>query len=406
LGYFLRGTTQTVGARTVNAIARFITGILCAAYEKSVAAIQDAVADAPTASAMRQFLNSGTLTPKLCELLDAKTRHALRRALQEPRNRRGPIVFAIDSTCKSTLAQFGKNLFSVGRWGKAQARNHIYVCGVLLFPDGRCLPVRPRQKKKGRWEASQIDLAGELVQQLVPWLGRYEVVVVADAFFFSRKLIDVLQASPFHYVLACRGNTVVKGGRSLASRFARTRLTRSRATLPGSWGKRLQTYSAAREVLDLRSGGTQAALVSRLHRKRRATTKYLVSDLVDAPLTHVLGLYSVRWAVEVYFRDVKMFLGFDQYQVSSEHGPENFILLVTLAYQFLHWRGEAVQEPLGTVARLRRLHRILNAENVRIIERAVLTRHDRRDLRIYFGESPGAGAQRSRIPQNARSAPQ
>lgn len=406
LGYFLRGATNFAQRRTVHAIARFITGILTAAYDKSVAAIQQAVVGAPTPSAMRQFLRSADLTPKLRALIDWKTGHAIRKALCSKRNRRGPIVFVVDSTCKSSLGRWLKHAFKIGRWAKGQARNHIYVCGLLLFPDGRCLPVRPRQKKKGRGAATQVDLAGELVRQLTVWLCHHEVIVLADGFFFSRKFLNVLRASPFHYVLASQDNTVLRDGRSLKTLFQKVRLQRSCATLPGSWGARSQTFSAARLDVDLKCGGPQVAVFSRLYRKRRAKGKYLVSDLSDSPLEHLVGLYSLRWQVEVYFRDVKMFLGFDQYRVRGEHGPENFVLLVTLAYQFLHWRGDAADACCGTLVRLRRFQRLLDAENIRVIERAVLTRHARKRLREHFAPWPTSGARSSYNPQRERSRPQ
>jgi hypothetical protein len=405
LGYFLRGATHFAQPRTINAIARFVTGILTAAYDKSVAAIQQVVADAPTASAMRQFLCSAEVTPKLEALLDWKTGHAIRKALRSKRNRRGPILFTIDSTYKSSLGKWLRNAFKIGRWAKGQARNHIYVCGMLQFPDGRCLPVRLRQKKRGRGAATQIDLACELVRQLTVWLRQYEVIVLADGFFFSRKLVNVLRASPFHYVLACQSNTVLKDGRSLKTLFKRVRLHRSCATLPGSWGKRLKIFSAARRDVDLKCRGRQVAVHSRLYRKQRAQAKYLISDLSDLPLEQLVGLYSMRWQVEVYFRDVKMFLGFDQYRVTGLHGPENFVLLVTLAYQFLHWRAEASADSRGTLVRLRRLQRILEADNIRVIERAVLTRHARKGLQEHFAVPPASGALSSRRPQNARSGP-
>jgi len=355
---------------------------------------------------MRQFLCSAEVTPKLEALLDWKTGHAIRRALRARRNRRGPIVFTIDSTYKSSLGKWLRNAFKIGRWEKGQSRNHIYVCGVLQFPDGRCLPIRLRQKKRGRGAATQIDLACELVRQLTVWLRQYEVIVLADGFFFSRKLVKALKASSFHYVLACQGNTVLKDGRSLKTLFENVRLHRSCATLPGSWGKRLKTFSAARRDVDLKCGGNPVAVLSRLYRKQRAKAKYPISDLSDAPLEQLVGLYSLRWKIEVYFRDVKMFLGFDQYRVTGPHGPENFVHLVTLAYQFLHWREGASADSRGTLVRLRRLQLILDADNIRVIERAVLTRHGRTRLREHFVLPPASGARSSCRPQNARSGPQ
>ncbi len=403
LGYFLRGATRFARRRTVDAIARFVTGILCAAYDRSVAAIQQAVADAATPSAMRQFLHRKELTPRLACLVDWKTGQCIRKALRAPKNRRGSIIFAIDSTCKSTLSQRARHVFRIGRWKQSAAANHIFVCGLLLFPDGRRLPVRPRQKKRGRRAATQIDLAVALVRQLTPWLRGRSVVVVADGFFFSNKLVRALQASPFHYVVACQDNTILTDGTHVRELRARTRLHRSCATLPGSRGERSQTFSAALRHVCLRCGGYQALVFSRRYRKRGAKVKYLVSDLVDAPVEQIVRLYALRWQVEVYFRDAKMFLGFDQYRVTGPHAPENFVLLVTLAYQFLHWRAGAAARRAGTLVRLRDFMDEVTLDNVQALERAVLTRHRRRAIREHFGFTHRPKAHDSCPPHKASS---
>jgi hypothetical protein len=80
LGCFFRGASQVVQPRTLRGIGRFLLGLLFAAFDRTVAGICDAVADAPTAAALREFLRSKALTPKLARLLDWKTRQLIRKA--------------------------------------------------------------------------------------------------------------------------------------------------------------------------------------------------------------------------------------------------------------------------------------------------------------------------------------
>ena len=382
LGYFFRGASRVVQPRTLCGIGRFLLGILFAAFDRSVAGIRDAIADAPTAAALREFLRSKALTPKLARLLDWKTRQLIRKALRCPKNRRGSIIFAIDSTFTGTLSRLARHLFSLGKGDRVG--NHIFVWGVLVFPDGRRLPLRPRLKRSGRRSATQVDLAAALVRNLATSLRGYPVVVVADSFFFSRKLLRAIRTAKFHYVLACKGNTVLSNGADLESLRRNVRLTDSCVTLPAARGERSKTFSAARRVLALRCGGTQAVVFSRLANNPRAAVKFLVSDLVNAPASELVRLYALRWQVEVFFREAKTYLGLDQYRVTGDAAPENFALLVTLAYQFLHWHDQGTGRLVGTLMQLKAFAAEVATDNVAAIERGALTRHGRKKLHEHL----------------------
>ena len=400
LGYFFRGASRVVQPRTLRGIGRFMLGLLFAAFDRTVAGIRDAVADAPSAAALREFLCSKALKPKLARLLDWKTRQLLRKALRCPKNRRGSIIFAIDSTFKGTLSRLARHVFSLGKGDRVG--NHIFVWGILVFPDGRRLPLRPRLKRSGRRSATQVDLAAELVRDLATSLRGRPVVVVADSFFFSRKLLKAIRAAKFHYVLACKGNTVLSNGADLESLRRNVRLTDACVTLPAARGERSKTFSAARRVLTLRCGGTQAVVFSRLANKPRTAVKFLVSDLLEASAGELVRLYALRWQVEVFFREAKMYLGLDQYRVTGDAAPENFALLVALAYQFLHWRTDGTGRLVGTLTQLKAFAAEVAADNVAAIERGALTRHGRKKLHEHLRRHRRPSAQKSRSAKNPR----
>jgi hypothetical protein len=394
IGYFFRGALQFAQQRTINAIARFVTGIIFCAYERSAAGIGRAIADSPTVTALRDFLRSKLLTPKLAKILDWKTCQNIRKALRNPRNRLGSIVVAVDSTFKGTLSRLAHHLFFPGKGNRVG--NHILVFAVLVFPDGTRLPLRPRQKKAGKHALSQVDLAAELVRSLAESLGGYSVVMVADAFFFSKKVLKAVRASRFHYVIACKGNTVRADGPRLDSLLGNIRLTGSCVTLPFSRGERQKRFSVALRRFDLRCGGTQAVVFSRPFNKRGALVKFLVSDLLDATAAEIVRLYALRWQVELFFREAKMYLGLDQYRTSGESAPENFAMLVTLAYQFLHWREGASKGAMTTLARIQQLTDEIATDNIATIERGAITRHGRKKIRARFHLHHRGGARKPR----------
>ena len=129
--------------------------------------------------------------------------------------------------------------------------------------------------------------------------------------------------------------------------------------------------------------------------------KFLASDLLDASAAEITRLYALRWQVELFFRDVKTYLGFDQYRVSGPQAAENFATLVVLTHQFLHWRGQGAAAPaLSTLAHIQALACEVAADNVATIERAALTRHRRKRIRQRFRAHGTPCAHGSRTPKN------
>jgi len=178
------------------------------------------------------------------------------------------------------LSTWAWDLFHPGRGDRIG--NHIFVYGLLVFPDGRTLPLRPRQKKQGLGTPSQVDLAVGLVESVADDLAGHPVVVTADAFFFAKKLLRAIQAAGFHYVIACKGNTVLRDRSNLDSLLQRTSLRGTCVTLPGLRGERQKTFSVALRHLDLRCGGTQAVVFSRQSSIPSASCRMAVLILLDS----------------------------------------------------------------------------------------------------------------------------
>jgi hypothetical protein len=402
IGYFLRGATRFALPRTINALARLVMGILFGSRAGSVTGMQEAVGDAPSANAMRDTLRSKKTQACLARILDWKARQIIRKALRKPVNRRGPIVLAIDSTFKSTLSRLAYHVFHPGKGGRVG--NYIFVFGLLIFPDGRQLPLRPRQKLRGKKAPSQVDLAAELVRHLAPSLRGLPVIVTADAMFFSKTLLRPIQAAGFHYVIACKGNTVLaRGGPNLESLRWTIRLRGSSVTLPAKRGERQKRYSVALRRLTLRTGGTQAVVFSRPHRRRGARVKFLVSDLLDATAAQIVRLYGLRWQIELFFRDVKSYLGLSTFRVTAGSAPCNVAMLVTLGHQFLHWRGDGVERPRSTLACLRELSAEVTADDLAVLERAFETRHRRKKIREHFRPPRRPKAHASKRPHRGET---
>jgi len=75
--------------------------------------------------------------------------------------------------------------------------------------------------------------------------------------------------------------------------------------------------------------------------------KYIVSNKIDAPASHLIELYAMRWRVETFFRDTKQDLGFGDCELRHAAGASRHWHLLMLAYSLLTL-GTA-QSALGTV---------------------------------------------------------
>lgn len=65
--------------------------------------------------------------------------------------------------------------------------------------------------------------------------------------------------------------------------------------------------------------------------KPSALRAFLCTDCTLS-IEEILAIYVERWPVEVYFRESKQKLGFDQYQIRSSQGIKRFWLLMSLAH--------------------------------------------------------------------------
>lgn len=61
----------------------------------------------------------------------------------------------------------------------------------------------------------------------------------------------------------------------------------------------------------------------------------LVTNKIDAPAAHLIGLYTQRWRIETFFRDSRQDLGLSDCEVRNERGAKRHWHLVMLAYSLL-----------------------------------------------------------------------
>lgn len=316
------------------------------------------------------------------------------------------------------------------------ARNHAFVQGVLLAPGGRRipLPLQPfmtreflKTVNQERREAgtdplpyrTQLDLAVTLVQQARAAIPRgIDLWVVADNFFEGPKLDRICGELGVTYVTTLDCGRVLKTATTTQGDKG-TKVRAIEKTLPDAEFRRValehgkeplavlrrrearkrrgrarqDVYQVAQRVLPLSGLGERTVFFSWKGRRRKYNTaravarfKMLVTNNPDITAEEAVDAYSLRWQIELFFRELKTDLGLGHYQVLTLDAIHAYVHLVLLAYLLLEdYRDRALrtQEPawLATYrvrqARTRQLVALLEAD-ARREEVMLLDSHSKR----------------------------
>jgi hypothetical protein len=300
-------------------------------------------------------------------------------------------VLVLDSTCHSQQGQHTCNTFSTGNTKKrpahsqrkqkkvARKSSHCFVFALLLTPNGLRIPYYLPFYTKGYcnlfgWRhRSQADLATQLVDS-IPVAPNTPVVVVGDTAFEAkqvrkacarrgwpwvvplnperrlagpkprpkvRSLYDQLQATDF-----CRVSFRLDHGELAA--LARVSPSRSQSQ------KHQRTYWVHQRTAAIHNVGTVAVLFSTQTQPTTAGSvkvqKVLISNDLTAGTEELLRWYSLRWQIELFFKESKGQLGLCQYKLGT--GPfarvRGWVDLSLVAFCYLEWyRYHRQQEAVG-----------------------------------------------------------
>jgi Transposase DDE domain len=296
-------------------------------------------------------------------------------------------VLVLDATQHGQQGKHTPNTYSTGntkprprKSGRRQNQHrrrggHLFVFALLLTPDGLRIPYwLPFYTKRhcalfGLRHRTQADLAAQLIDAVTLPRGT-PVVVVGDTAFEAkqvrracarrgwawvvplnperrlagakprpkvRSLYDHLQASDFRPVS-------FRLDRGELAALARVSPSRSQSK------KHRRSYGVHHRTAAVHNVGTVALLFST---QTDPTTpggvkvqKVLISDAVGAGTEQLLRWYSLRWQVELFFREMKSELGMCQYKLAT--GPfrrvEGWVGLCAAAFCYLEWYRRRRQE--------------------------------------------------------------
>ena len=244
---------------------------------------------------------------------------------------------------------------------------HTFVMGLLITHTGVRIPLPRRTyytraycRKHKKKYIKITELAALIIESaIVP--PDVKVIVVADEYFEGKLLDTTCNRLGYTYIVPVdsrrcfedkngkrRKQTLYEYGKSLIRETLtkivfrphqeRTALLRRRT----GEGKKRRTYFATSEVQRISGLGERTIVYSwkpktKSRRWKKSWFKVLISNAKDLDVKTLIEYYELRWQIEIFFRELKSFMGFTDYTGQDFAAYERFIDMVLLAYLFLEW---------------------------------------------------------------------
>jgi DDE family transposase len=304
----------------------------------------------------------------------------LRQRLLEQEAGDGLFVYIIDATLTSQAGKKTDNTYSTGnrkrrprkgrRYGKnkhAQKNCHSFTMGLLVTPSGAripfCKPYHTREycKKTGRVHRTTAEAAADLIREL-PLPEGARVKVLGDTAYDSEDVRDACEARGYLWIFPSNPERVLAGPRgnrpkvrSLLkdwSTWARQTIRLAPGQGPYAVYRRLsphrigpkakpRAYDAHQERRSVHSVGEVRLVFSTTQKDLKTATpddvKILMTNDLRLSVRDVIELYSLRWQIELFFKELKSTLGFHQYQFQKFEPVEAWAELALTAFLYLEW---------------------------------------------------------------------
>jgi hypothetical protein len=304
----------------------------------------------------------------------------LRQALLDREDAAGLFLFLVDATMVSQAGEKAENTYSTGnrkrrprkgrRYGKnkhARKNCHCFTMGLLITPSGVRIPfsrpyyTRDYCKKTGRPHRTTADTAAELIREL-PLPEAARVVVLGDTAYDAQAVRDACAARGYSWIFPCNPERVLagpKGRRPKVRSLLKDWPTWPRQTYrlaPGQGAyavyrrlsphrigpkARPRAYYAHQERRRVHSVGEVRLVFSTTQKDLKTATaddvKVLMTNDLRLKVRDVIELYSLRWQIELMFKELKSTLGFHQYRLRAFAAVEGWVELAVTAFLYLEW---------------------------------------------------------------------
>jgi len=189
------------------------------------------------------------------------------------------------------------------------------------------------------WFKTKIQIALDLFRKSL--MQVHPEVVVFDAWYMSKELVDFLSSRGLTWVSSAKSNRLIQVDDTWVSlsSFAKSLSTQVFRRINKLVGE--QRFKWLFETTMVMKHVGLVKLVILRERKNGKTCTFLVSNNTGLDGLQVLEYYKKRWRIEVFHRDCKQHLGMGEYQVRKLDAVVIHLHLVFLAYTLLKnaWRN-------------------------------------------------------------------
>lgn len=304
----------------------------------------------------------------------------MRAALLKRESLKGVFILIVDATLTSQQGKLTENTFSVQnrrkrssmrkRYGKRKypdRKCHSFTFGLLITPSGIRIPYQiPFKtveycKQNGVDRNTTAEAAAQMIASL-PLPPESQVVVLGDTAYEAQVVRQACEQRGYTWIFPANSSRVFAGPRgkrpTLRSRLNQwSKQSLKRIRLQASRGKfvnhrrlsayrlgpklKARVYYAHEETRDVQGVGSVRVVYSTTKDKLKQATaddvKILLTNATGISLAEVLDLYSLRWQIELFFKELKSTLGFDDYSFKSFEAVMGWTEAAIAAFLYLEY---------------------------------------------------------------------
>jgi hypothetical protein len=301
-----------------------------------------------------------------------------RAALLQMETGKGKFVFIVDATLFSQAGKKTQNTYSTGnrkrrskktrRYNKKKVHRknvHSFTFGLLITPSGYRIPyqiphyTKEYCQKKGLQHLTTAEAAATMIRDL-PLDEEADVMVLGDTAYDAKSVRAACDKRGYTWIFPANCGRVYEGPTGqrpkLRSRLKDwTGLSLKTIRLRASTGKyadyrrlsrwrvgpkqKPRVYYAYQEKLKVHSVGRVQLVFSTMKPNLGKATpddvKILMTNATGLSISEVIEAYSVRWQIELFFKELKSTLGVGQYQFERFEAVEAWINCAIMTVLFL-----------------------------------------------------------------------
>ncbi len=272
--------------------------------------------------------------------------------------RKGTITLALDDTL---FHHSGKKVNGAGYWRDAvrstKTKNvsawglNLVVLTLQIQPpwggEPLGLPINMRLHRKN--QASLIELAQQMINEVIQWFPKRLFRVVGDGFYATLAGITLLRTTiisriqcnaeiydlPVRPKRKGRGRPRKKGKRLLCPEKMAPQVRQWKKVKVRERGKTKIRLVYTRKVLWYRVSQQPILLVISRDPKGKEKDDFFFTTDVTMDPAEVIGFFADRWAIEDTFKNTKQFLGGQEPQTFKGKGPERAAALSLWLYSMV-----------------------------------------------------------------------